>query len=326
MVKDKTRTPKIWIFVVDSRNSEDLSDLDHFDSLWWGANPNSRKGDIVLIYRKAPYSDLAYVFLATSDPRPTEPADRADMAYVIELGAKIRLNNPITLKELRKHASLFRWSFARYPHGIMRRSKDVKQEGAWTDLRTLIVERNPAVSRSLAHLEGLRSYAGRPKSPGERSLTRVGNQFRRQLRVFISYASQDIESVRTLYRKLRREPGLDLWFDKESLIPADNWQFEIKRAILSADMILICLSKRSVLRRGFVRREINWALEVADQQPEGATAILPVKLEACSVPKRLGRVAQYAELFGKNQYEKGYEQIVAGLRKRSASLEETGTK
>lgn len=326
MVKDEARSKKIWIYVVDSLNSEDLSDLDHFDNILWGANPNSRTGDIVLIYRKAPYSDLAYIFSATSDPRPTESTDRADMPYVIELGEKIRLNHPITLKEIRKHISLSRWSFARYQQGIMGRTRDVKQEGAWADLRALIVERNPAVSRSLAQLEGLRKYVGAAKSSGKRGLSLVNKKLHRQLRVFISYASQDLESVRSLYRKLRREPDLDLWFDKESLIPADNWQFEIRRAIQSSDMVVICLSKRSVRRRGFVQREIKWALEVAAQQPAGTTAILPVKLEPCMVPKRLSRVVHYAELFGKNQYVKGYDQIVAGLRKRSASLEETSTK
>ena len=81
MANTETRTPKIWIFVVDSRNHSDLSDLDHFDDILWGANPNTKKGDIVLMYRTRPYSDIAYVFAAISNPRLTETADLADMKY-----------------------------------------------------------------------------------------------------------------------------------------------------------------------------------------------------------------------------------------------------
>ena len=36
--------------MVDSRNHEDLRDLDHLNEILWGANPNAAKGDIVLMY------------------------------------------------------------------------------------------------------------------------------------------------------------------------------------------------------------------------------------------------------------------------------------
>jgi hypothetical protein len=48
--KGKTRSsPRVWVFVVDSRNREDLRDLDHLDGILWGANPNARRGDLVLM-------------------------------------------------------------------------------------------------------------------------------------------------------------------------------------------------------------------------------------------------------------------------------------
>lgn len=301
MAKDKTQTSRVWIFVVDSRNSNDLSDLDHLEDIWWGSNPHTRQGDIVLMYRTAPYSDIAYVFSATSNPRPAEPADGTDMSYVIELGEKTRLSNPITLSELRNNARLSQWSFVRHQQGVMRRTVDITEEGFWQSLRALIVKRNPRILEQPGRARG-----------------------RRQLRVFISYSSPDIEKVRNLYDRLRKERGLNLWFDRESLTPGDNWKYEITRAIYMSDMIVICLSAGSLRRRGFSQKEIQWALEKADEQPFGTTTIVPVKLEPCNVPPRLAKVAQYAELF--NQDAAGYERIVASLRKRSALLEETGTK
>lgn len=204
----------------------------------------------------------------------------------------------------------------------MRRAMDIRQEGFWRHLRALIVSRNRSVSAAIAELEGLRkrSRGANDRFPAETSRARKSGQ--RQLRVFISYSSTDIKPVHDLYERLRSEPGLDLWFDRESLTPGDNWLYEITRAIRMSDMIVICLSAGSVRRRGFSQKEIKWALEQADEQPEGTTSILPVKLEPCDVPDRLAKVAQYAELFSTG----GYERLVTGLRKRSAFLEGTGTK
>jgi hypothetical protein len=120
-----------------------------------------------------------------------------------------------------------------------------------------------------------------------------------------------------LYRRLRQEQGLDLWFDKKSLIPAEDWFQAIRKAIRSCDIILICLSSRSMRRTGFAQREIAWGLELADEQPDEATCILPVKLEQCELRNRRLAHYQYAELFRKG----GYERIVTGLQKRAAYLE-----
>jgi hypothetical protein len=122
---------KAWIFMADGRNESDIRDLDHLDEILWGSNPNAREGDLVLMYRSAPYSDIAYVFSAKSNPRPTRTEDQADSAYVIELANKTRLEKVITLKEIRRDASLSGWTFGRYQQGVMRRKKDLTEEGIW---------------------------------------------------------------------------------------------------------------------------------------------------------------------------------------------------
>src|SRR5438477_12658020 len=95
------RSPRVWIFMADSRSTEDLRDLDHLEAILWGSNPNARRGDLVLMYRTAPYSDIPYVFVAGSDPRPTRPQDRADTTHVIELVEKIRLVQPVSLAQIK---------------------------------------------------------------------------------------------------------------------------------------------------------------------------------------------------------------------------------
>ena len=303
--------------MVDSRNSEDLRDLDHLDAILWGSNPNARKGDIILMYRTFPYCDIAYVFSAVSDPRPTQPGDLADMDYVIELGNKLRLSRPLTLAEIRNSESLREWSFARHQQGAMRRKKDIRQEGAWNSLRALLIACNPSLVGLLTKLEGPQTNLSGSKARSSRQVRTATKRGRLPLRVFISYASPDIKRVRNLYQKLSEELGLDLWFDKESLVPTDEWHPEIVRAIHSSDTIVICLSSRSVRRAGFAQKEIEWALNLFDEQPDGTISILPVKLDKCEVPPRLARW-QYAELFSKD----GYGHLVSGLRKRMSFLRE----
>jgi hypothetical protein len=295
--------PRVWIFMVDSRNSEDLRDLDHLDAILWGANPNARMGDITLMYRTAPYSDFAYLFSAASDPRPTRAADRASMRYVIELGDKVRLSRPLALAEVQNDSRLKGWSFSRQQQGAMKRKRDIKQEGFWEALRSRLVAHDPSIAERLREIEG--EQPGRKKKRASR----------RRLRVFISYASPDVRRVRALFQKLGDEQGLNLWFDKESLLPTVQWHREIVRAIQVCDTVVICLSSRSVNRKGFAQEEIEMAIKLFDERAEGTLSILPVKLDQCEVPKRLARW-QYAELFRGN----GYAKIIEGLKKQAANL------
>jgi len=46
------------------------------------------------------------------------------------------------------------------------------------------------------------------------------------LRIFLSYAHADVVSVRKLHKYLR-DKGFDVWFDKESLVPGQDWQIEV---------------------------------------------------------------------------------------------------
>ena len=106
--------------------------------------------------------------------------------------------------------------------------------------------------------------------------------------VFLCHASDDKPRVRELYTFLRKA-GVDVWFDEERLLPGQDWELEIRRALRNSDVVIACLSSRSVTKRGFVQRELRMALDVADEQPEGHIFFIPVLLEECEVPSRLAR-------------------------------------
>lgn len=297
-------TERVWIFVADSRSVEDLKDLDHLDAILWGSNPNTRRGDLVLMYRKAPYSDIAYIFRAGSDPRPTRREDKADTEKVIELTDKVRLEAPLTLARMKQSPTLSRWTFLIQQQGIMRHSRDLTDNGVWPALRRLLVARNPAARILLVR---------KPAERGGISPTRQSSV----LNVFLSYGSEDRQRVTRLYHKLRGTRFLKVWFDRNSLGSGVVWEDAIDTAIRDTDAVVLCLSDRTVRKKGFFQSEIGKVIQVADRQPEGTTFVLPTKLSPCEVPSRLSRW-QYTDLFRRG----GYERLLAGLRRQRRFLAE----
>jgi hypothetical protein len=142
-----------------------------------------------------------------------------------------------------------------------------------------------------------------------------GKKASRKLRVFLCHSANDKPVVRKLYNKLNAEAWIDPWFDEENLLPGQDWDFEIKKAVRAADVIIVCLSKGSVNKEGYVQKEIKMALDIADEKPEGTIFVLPSKLEECSMPDRLSRW-QWLNYFETNAYEK----LIRALKKRASTL------
>src|SRR5579862_1274413 len=136
----------------------------------------------------------------------------------------------------------------------------------------------------------------------------------RLLNLFLCHSSRDKAAVRALYRRLK-DDGFDPWLDEEKLLPGQDWEHEIRRAVRRADLVVVCLSQHSVSREGFVQKEIRLALDVADEKPEGSVFLIPAKLEECEVPHRLRRW-QWVNLFE----EQGYEKLLRTFQQRAELL------
>jgi hypothetical protein len=92
----------------------------------------------------------------------------------------------------------------------------------------------------------------------------------RSLRVFLCHSSDDKPTVRELYNRLDSEGWIDAWLDEKKLYPGQDWTYEIEQAVEQADVILVCLTKNSVTKEGYVQRELRIILDFADYKPEGA--------------------------------------------------------
>lgn len=145
-------------------------------------------------------------------------------------------------------------------------------------------------------------------------LQNTDSAFPRALSAFLCHSSNDKPAVRDLYRRLIADQ-IDPWLDEEKLLPGQDWRHEIFKAVRAADVVIVCLSRGSIDKAGFVQKEIKYALDVADEQPEGAIFLIPLKLEECEVPVRLSNW-QWVNYFEDN----GHSKLIKALRARAQSL------
>jgi formylglycine-generating enzyme required for sulfatase activity len=131
----------------------------------------------------------------------------------------------------------------------------------------------------------------------------------RPLRIFISYASQDRLEVQKLYQRLKSEPWIEVWFDKENLLPGQDWNLEISKGLRAADVIIVCLSKESVAKEGYVQKEFKRAADYADEKPEGTIYLIPLRLDDCVAPPKFEKW-QWVDYFTDGAHERLLKALV----------------
>jgi hypothetical protein len=140
---------------------------------------------------------------------------------------------------------------------------------------------------------------------------------------FISYGKPDIEHATRLAADLTRL-GIDVWLDKDRLLPGQRWRDEITSAIRNSKFFLVLLSTRSVTRRGYVQAEIGEALDVLAQMPPGGIFLIPARLDECqpSHPQLLD--LQWVDLFP--DWQSGLRKIAsaAGVAHPNISVDSQG--
>jgi hypothetical protein len=123
----------------------------------------------------------------------------------------------------------------------------------------------------------------------------------RPLKVFLCYAPDDEQAVRELNARLTQD-GVDAWFSGDRLLPGQNRDLEIGRAVRESDAVIVCLSSH-FNQPGIQQREARLALDTAMEQPEGEIYIIPARLEECEIPASLADF-QAVDLFRSGGYEK----------------------
>jgi len=135
----------------------------------------------------------------------------------------------------------------------------------------------------------------------------------RPLKVFLCHAHSDRDAVHALYTRLIKD-GVDAWLDKAKLLPGQDWELEIRKAVRESDIVVVCLSKQ-FNQAGFRQKEVRLALDTAMEKPEGEIFIIPARLEECDTPESL-RKWHWVDLFEPD----GYEMLMRALRARAERI------
>lgn len=139
------------------------------------------------------------------------------------------------------------------------------------------------------------------------------------VRLFLSYAREDIEKVTQIYHRLAKL-GFTPWMDTKDLMPGERWEAAIRRAMIEADFCLVFLSANSANKRGFIQKEIKTALDISQEKLETDVYLIPALLESCEVPAMLSAF-QWVSIYEPHEWDHLIKTIKAGHARRFARQE-----
>ncbi len=137
------------------------------------------------------------------------------------------------------------------------------------------------------------------------------------VQLFLCYARLDQPKVEQLYKSLS-EAMFKPWMDKHDILPGEQWNTAIRKAIRRSDFFLACLSVNSVSRRGVIQKELKQALDIWNEKLEDDIYLIPVRLEECEVPESLSRF-QWVDVFEPDGWTKLLKAIQAGVERQSSA-------
>jgi formylglycine-generating enzyme required for sulfatase activity len=125
--------------------------------------------------------------------------------------------------------------------------------------------------------------------------------------------------VRELYQKLRTESWIKPWLDEEELLPGQDWDLEIEKAVQISDAVIVLLSDSAVKKEGYIQKELRFALSVALEKPEETIFIIPLRLDNCFIPRSLKSI-QYIDYFPRERQVSAFEKVIESLKIRANAL------
>ena len=133
-----------------------------------------------------------------------------------------------------------------------------------------------------------------------------------KLKVFLCHASENKPIIQGLFDRLSNS-GFAPWLDSEVLLPGMDWDMEIKKALRASDAVIVCLSKISVAKEGYVQKEIKYSQDIQDEKPRGTIFLNPLRLEKCDTPFDLQDI-QWGDYTAPDGYEKLVQRNLDSLK------------
>jgi len=137
------------------------------------------------------------------------------------------------------------------------------------------------------------------------------------MKIFISYAKEDVEIAKRLYSDLRKA-GFETW-DEEDILPGEHISL-FNKQIRDSSLVLLLFSVNSVSKRGEFVKQQKFVLKLLDEIPDSETFIIPVRLDDCDLPDERLQNFKAVDLF--SSYEKGLEKILKALHRKKSDRKE----
>lgn len=150
----------VWVtrpeYYLDEQGDE-REDLDPESGVdpggWWTCHRDTRKGDLVLLYRSRLKRDIGYLIRAESDAysiTDDEYASEQDWDYGCERRFLYKFENPVTLQDMRDNPYLHDWGA--YSANFRRRVYEIPL-AHWQRLSQALSEKNPSYENFLANVQ-----------------------------------------------------------------------------------------------------------------------------------------------------------------------------
>ena len=309
-----------------------LEDAYHFGCNAASMTDNNK--DLIALHKHSKYaihslSHQNFISESASLPKPSQSSPQLDkqskltttpsITYEFIIGGSIKRSNRkkleaivVYLKNISGDANL---TLLDVEEGSIKLILQGSEEG-FQRLRSLIA--SGELSKVMgAPVQGINRLAAPNIEAEQLTLTpmKANSGLEFKIRIFLAHASEDKDSVTALYSRLKAS-GFDPWLDKMDLLPGQNWQAEIPKAIKDSDVFIACLSQQSVAKQGYVQREFRMALNAMANRPPGQIFLIPVRLDDCQIPEL--RQEEYGisltDYQWVNLYESdGYERLIKGI-------------
>ncbi|MBB4272960.1 toll/interleukin-1 receptor domain-containing protein [Rhizobium mongolense] len=108
------------------------------------------------------------------------------------------------------------------------------------------------------------------------------------MKIFVGYAKEDRDAAIEVVTFLETL-GIDVWFDRKSLVAGDDWDAERLAAQQAADMIIHICSEQILSRTGVVNREIRETMRLAEDKPFGSNFVVFMRVGNVRLPSQFLR-------------------------------------
>jgi hypothetical protein len=121
-----------------------------------------------------------------------------------------------------------------------------------------------------------------PQNPDEVTLMKQAHRLAHRAPgcIFVSYASPDILIAEYIVKQLQ-EKGLLVWFDKQQLLPGQDWEAEFSEIVENTCGVFLSLISDNTADRlvGFNIKERNLAIQRREQFADTAVFYIPIRID-----------------------------------------------